>query len=426
MANNESFLWGLVRNIREKRNKRKMLKNISIQNQNNKKIIQYQPSEIEAFFSNADPLGNILISGGAEHLRSRAIVGYIESVLTNGAKVVVLHVGDTDLENNIVQHFNNAVLFNRKTSIYEPLLGLSNAEICRILLSSATKSSEIHSGGQYYIEGITEFIRSKKVSPYCEKFITCPHLDLFDKVNDAEAKGLLNSTVAQRIKTMLMQGQTQRSDIENYFNVLRHQAQGLLVSKSNLKQAKSLRQTLNRGELAVFDIGANINDLLLNIALNDLMSVAKGGEIVLILDGITISASEQLENIIKNSGVGLHVVLSSNDTYAAVNADDKIFASIVGKSLKSIIFHHSSVLTCNKWAEIIGYYEKKEVSDTLTSGKNYQSMFSIIPGQAKSDSVNISLKRDFIIRPEEISHMTNDEVYILDAVHNELIHAIIV
>ncbi len=141
---------------------------------------------------------------------------------------------------------------------------------------------------------------------------------------------------------------------------------------------------------------------------------------MLVVDGLVCSASEKLEQVIKNSGAGVYAVVSSDDVYAALNADDNLFASALGKATKSIIYRHTSGLTCNKWAEVLGYYEKQEVSNTYTNGRNYQSMFSIVPGQMNTDSINVNLKRDYIVRPEEISRMAKDEVYIMDAVNSEL------
>lgn len=427
MAENESFVWGLIRNIQERRNKKRMLNNISIQNENSKHIIQYKPSAIEAFFSPSDPLGNIIISGDNLLLRNRAIIGSLDSALNKGTSVVVLHAGNQMLETMLQQHYNNIFVFNRNNAKYEPFIGLSNSEICRMIQSSATKLCEIHSGAQYYLEGMSDFIRSKNIPPYCEMYITCPHLDLFDKVDDSEAKGYLSSALAQRIKTSLVQGQAQRSDVENYFNMLRHQAQGLLVNKVNLSRAVSLRSIINHNGFAVLDVGSNTNDLLINLAICDLTSALNNGrKLVLVVDGLTISASEQLERIVKNSGVAIYTIVSSDDVYASLNADENLFASVVGKSIKSVIYHHSSGLSCTKLAEIIGYYEKQEVTNTYTSGRNYQSVFSIIPGQMNTDSINVNLKREYIVRPEEIGRMTKNEAYIIDGINNELAHTEII
>ncbi len=427
MVENESFIWGLIRNIQERRNKKRLLKNISIQNENNKHITRYRPCQIESFFSSTDPLGNVLVSGDNNVLRGRAIIGALDSVVNKGTSVVVLHAGNRLLENMLLQHYQNISVFNRRNATYEPFIGLSNSEICRMIQSSATKLCEIHSGGQYYLEGMTDFIRSKNIPPYCEMYITCPHLELFDKVDDAETKGYISGSLAQRIKAMLVQGQAQRSDVENYFNLLRHQAQGLLVTQTNLNKASSLRSVINNNGFAVLDIGANTNDLLLNLTLCDLTSALNSGrKVVLVIDGLSISASEQLERIVKNSGAAFYLFISSDDVYSSLNADENLFASIIGKSIKSVIFHHTSGLSCGKWAEAIGYYEKQEVTNTYTSGRNYQSLFSVIPGQMHTDSINVNLKREYIVRPEEISHMAKDEAYIIDTIKNELVYTQII
>lgn len=427
MADNEYFVLGLIRNFQHKRNRKRILKNISIRNENNKNIVRYRPSPIEAFFSPTDPLGNILISGGTGELRNRAVIGAVDCALSNGISVVVLHAGNQPLEDLLYQHFQTISVFNQNNAIYDPFIGLSNSEICRLIQNSATKSCEIQSGGQYYIEGMAEFIRSKNIPPYCEMFITCPHLELFDKVDNAEAKKYISTSLAQRIKTLLVQGQTQRSDVENYFNMLRHQTQGLLANMMTRNHATSLRAVVNQNGSAVLDIGSNTNDLLINLVLSDLTSTLNNGrKIFLVLDGLSVSISEKLEQVIKNSGNSIYTAISSDDVYSSLNADENLFTSVIGKATKTVIYRHTSGLSCNKWSEVLGYYEKQEVSNTYTSGRNYQSLFSVIPGQMSTDSINVNLKRDYIVRPEEISHMANDEVYILDAVNSELSHTHII
>lgn len=427
MTRNESVIWGLIRTLLGRRNKKRMLSNIHVQNENNKGIVHYKPSAIEAFFSPSEPLGNVVISGGMPELRNRAIMGMLNCAEKNGVSVVVLHANNKMLEGMVQQRFRNTVVFNHRKASYEPFIGLSNSEIVRLIQSSTTDKCEIQSGGQYYINGITEFIRSKNIPPYCEMYITCPHLDLFDKVDEAENKGYIGSTLAQRIKASLVQGQAQRSDVENYFNLLGQQARGLLVNKFNLNKAASLRSVIQLKGIAVLDVGSNTNDLLINLAVSDLMSAASGGrKIVVVMDGLTVTASENLLQCIKNSGISLYMVFSSEDAYSAFDANDNLFASVIGKSIKTVIYEHSSGLTCLKWAEVIGYYEKKEVSNTYADGSHYQSIFTIIPGQMSSNTVNVNLKREFIVLPEEINKMAKNEVYIIDAINGELAHTDVV
>lgn len=421
MSDNESIIWGLIRNHQEKKARKRMLENIDVENENRKAIVRYQPSQIEAFFSPYDPRGNIIVSGGDQTLRNRAVLGAVHAIRSNNVPTIVLHIGNSLLEGLIGQQFSNATIFNRNTARYEPFMGLSNLEINRIIQSSATKMCEIRSGAQYYIEGITDFIRTKNIQPYCEMYITCPHLELFDKIDEAEMRGSISADVAQRIKTSLGQGQGQKSDVENYFNVLRHQAQGLIAPRSNISKSTSLRNVINQKGIAVVDVGSNTNELLINLLVEDLTSALHTGiEICVVLDGIKISSSEKLERFVQTSGTTINSIISTDDIYSMLNADDNLFASTLGKSRKTVIFQHQSGLTCTKIADFIGHYEKLEINRQYTHGTNHQSMFTVIPGQMDNDTIGVTPKREHRVRPEEINSMAKDEVYIVDSSNNEL------
>lgn len=421
MAENESIIWGLIRNARERKAKRIMLQNINAENDINRRIVRYQPSQIEGFFSPHEPIGNTIISGGTQIIRNRTICSAINSAVYNNSPIIILHIGNKDLEYDVSNQVPNAVVFNNRYSNYDPFIGLSDQEIIRLILSSATEKHEIGSDGQYYLEGITEFIRSKNIAPYAEMYIRCPHLELFDKIEEAEAKGYIYSATAQRIQNLLAQGQKNRSSIENYFNILRHQSQGLLSPKNNLICAKSLRTIIDQNGVAILDIGSITNDLLINLVMEDASgALTNGKNLTVVFDNIPISASKNLERFILNIGTTTHFVFSSSDVYSSLKADDYFFASLVGKAHKLVIYQHSSGISCAKWADTIGYYEKKEVNRQISSGTHRESMFSIIPGQIDNDTITISSKREHRVRPEEINSLTSDEVYIMDSINNEV------
>lgn len=433
MSNNnnpESFIWGLIRSIKTKRNNKQLLRNIDNQNNQNKGITNYKPSQIEAFFADSDPLGNVVISGGSDVLRARTVNGAARWAYSKGYSVVVIHASNSTLENMIASTFlgiHDLAVFNRTFSCYEPFVGISDNEICRMIQLSATKTCEIRSGARYYIEGMTQFIRSKNVAPYCDMYITCPHLQLFDKVDDAEAKGCINSTLAQQIKSLLVQGQPERSDVENFFTLLGHQGNGILAKKANISKATNIRSVVQKDGIAILDILSSTNYLLLNLAINEIeTAISTGKKIMVVFDNIPAASSELMEQFIKRNSISCFSVFSALDTYASLNADDNLFASVVGRSSKIVIYNHSSGLSCTKWAETIGYYEKKEVTNTYTNSSNYQSMFSIIPGNMNSSTINVNAKREYIVKPEEINRMAPNEVYIFDSSNRELAHTTII
>ena len=83
---------------------------------------------------------------------------------------------------------------------------------------------------------------------------------------------------------------------------------------------------------------------------------------------------------------------------------------------KMMLSRHISAYSCQKYSDIVGSYDKKEISDTYTDNMNIVGRFSYGTTNAK----NVTLKRENIIKPEEISRLKNDEFYIYDNNSGEL------
>ena len=216
---------------------RKRMKSIQEGNYERQGITYYQPSYIESFFDEDLPFGNMAFSGGLNIIRARAIGRVVDIAIKQGYHPVILHCANQELEQLLFSNFGNKVsLINRSNPIYDPFWGSTDYEISSLVLSSSSKVYEIGSAGKYYLDGVTEFIRSKGITPYSRMYIRCPHLTLLDKINEAETSGKISSTTARRITSQLMQGEKERSNIENFFNTMLLQADGILSKKRDLSR----------------------------------------------------------------------------------------------------------------------------------------------------------------------------------------------
>ena len=63
-------------------------------------------------------------------------------------------------------------------------------------------------------------------------YITCPHMDLNDKVNDALNSGLITDETARKILSQIVQGELERGNIENFFAKLRSEAEYIIAKKN--------------------------------------------------------------------------------------------------------------------------------------------------------------------------------------------------
>jgi hypothetical protein len=264
----------------------------------------------------------------------------------------------------------------------------------------------INATGQQYILGIIDFIRSKNISPYYEMLISCPHNQLIDKIDDAQQKGYLSDQRATIIKSQLIQGQNERANVQAFFSQLSSsQGAGILSNRGNRNSAVNIRTAVLHNGLIMIDIGSSTNEILLNLIANEIKEVLTSGKkIMLILDGINIDSNDLLSKVIKSLSSRCLTTFLSENIYSTLGANDKLFRTFVGNASKCIVFSHMDNSACNKWSETFGYYDAEKISKTIGGNQYF----------GPQDSFTTSFNREFILKPEEISRMSRNEVYILD------------
>lgn len=401
------------------------IRNIEKNNELRKNITRYDLSDIEAFIERDINVGSYIISGGNALNRAKAAASSAACSLEQSIPVIVLHEGDKTLENAVVNATSftgNKVIITSNTAVYDPFYNRTENEICNLILNSCSQSLRINADGQQYILGITEFIKSKKIPPYCEMFVSCPHDKLFDKIDESEQKGYLNSNDALTIRNKLMQGQSERANIQSFFSQLSYQGRGVLSNKGNRNAAVNIKTAVEHDGMLMIDIGSSTNEILLNLIVNEIREViATGKKIMLILDGININSNDSLNKLIKSLSARCLTTLLSSDIYSMLGGDDNLFHTFTGNASKCIVFSHTSGTTCTKWSEIIGYYDVDKISQNITTNQNYQWGY----GSGTSNSISVSTNREFIVKPEELARLNQNEVYILDRNAKELAFTII-
>lgn len=419
MRNYLNGLAGLMMVGANNRMNRKTLRKIQEANEMNQGIVRYRPSQIEAFFEDTDPVESMFFSGGANSIRVRAMIRAIECACIQGYMVLVLHCGNAELEQGLNGYFgvSNVCLVNRSNPVYDPFAGASNAEIARLVVSSASKNNKINSVGRYYLNGVSDYIRSNHKSPRCYMFIKCPHLTLIDRVNDAESQGRINSSDARMIISQIMQGEVERGSIENFFHELSLQGSAVLARKTNAAYAMNLMEAARRRQIFSVDIQSGANGLLINFLVNETEAViSQGSKMLIVTDNIRTGSSEALMSYIKRGGSSNGAIISSDDVFAEFGGSDNDFFAFAGKCSKLIISKHSSAYSCQKLSDAIGSYDKQEISSSFSRNVNYFGRWGVGSGQTE----NISIKHENIVKPEEIQRLNSDEVYILDKYSGEL------
>lgn len=402
------------------RRTRQTIRNIERNNEVRRNITRYEPSDIEGFIERDAQVGSYIVSGGLSLYRSRAAASVAACSLSQGIPVVVLHEGNVELQNTIAAataFTGNKVIIAQNTSVYDPFYNRSNQEICNLIINSTPTSTGIGAVGQQYIIGITEFIKSKNIPPFCEMFVRCPHDDLLDKIDEAVLQGYISDQKASQIRNQLMQGQNERANIQTFFSQLAYQGADVLSNKGSRNSAVNIKTAVEHNGMLMIDIGSSTNEILLNLLVNEVKEVlASGKKIMLILDSININSNEVLSKVIKSLSSRCLTAMLADDVYSMLGADDNLFHSFVGNASKCIVFSHSMGVSCNKWSEVFGYYDVDKISQNTGTNQNYQWGY----GFGSQNSISVATNREFIVKPEELSHLSNNEVFILDRNAREL------
>ena len=396
-------------------------------NQAKRGVTEYQSCKIGEFFPPNSPATNVVISGGDDEIRSQTI-NAIATACPNNIPIVVLHQANNKLESMFQSTFVNSkrlTIINNNNPHYDPFAGLSDYEISRLVIESAPKDFDIKPNAQYYIDGMIAYIKAINKKPSLNMFATCPHSDLFDKVDGLVAKVAITDTKRQDIKNRLMQGQSERYKLENYFLSLKDQFANILSTKAT-QDPKSIARTIDESGVILIGITSNVNKLMLNVMITQIrFAISKGKCVSFIADELSTKNNELFSNLIEMPDVHCKLTVCSSDVFAMCGGEEKIFNTILGNiknSGKIVIYAHTPGASANKWADAIGHYDKIETSTSNTTGSSRQSPFQLFPGSSTTNTINRNIKREHIIKPEEINRMQHNEVYIFDRSKQKLVH----
>lgn len=392
----------------------------------NRSVNDYKPCSVDAFFEPSNGLYSVVASGGHPAVRSAAIEAQTLCAIQNRFPVIILHEGNHELSGRIkrtLAPLGNYQEISSYSPRFEPFYGLTELEIANQITESAPKEFDLKFNARYYIDGISTFIRKKGRHLSFQMFSTCPHALLFDKVDEMQLQGKLTDQEAQDIKSKLMMGQSESLKIESYLADLKMETSQIAYQPKQGYQPINIISALKQNSVLCFDISSATNKLLINtIVYQCKLALTKGMQFALIIDSIPTNANTAYESLIKSSPDKIIKMISSDDLFAMVGGDDKLFAAIVGNSQTTIVMSHTSGHSAKMWSEVFGEYDKLEESYSTSRGSSRRSPFSLFSSPNYNRTVNVSRNREYIVKPEAIMRMAPTEAYILSAARGELAH----
>lgn len=395
----------------------------------NRRVIEYQPCSVDAFFEPNRGVYNAVISGGENRMRVNAMVAQAICAMKNNFPVVILHQGNRELENQMRSTFfgnGKYIEVSSRTPCFEPFFSLNELEIANQILETAPKEYDIRSSARYYIEGVSGYLNKSGKHLSFNLFSTCPHALLFDKVEDLRLQGRITDAEEQEIKSKLMMGQSENYKLDTYMASLKMEMSSLMYVPRNGQHPTNIISALNDQVVFCIDVTSATNKLLLNTLIFQLkLALTKGLRYTLLVDAIPLNANEAYANYLKTPTDRICTMISSDDFYSMMGGDERAFSTLIGNSQITVVMSHNSGNSTTKWAEVFGQYDKYETSYSRSKGTSRRTPFSLFASPHQSSSVSISERREYVVKPEAIMRMGYGEAYVLTAARGELAHLIL-
>jgi hypothetical protein len=151
-----------------------------------------------------------------------------------------------------------------------------------------------------------------------------------------------------------------------------------------------------------------------------IIAMNRGCDFSLMIDDIAFMNNDMLKNTVCQKS-NHHNIIVSKDLYALTGGKEDVFAAIIGEAEKTVLFNHSSNVSCEKWSKYVGEYDKIAVSYSANSGWSQSSKWGFNTNSGQTET----LKREAKVKPEQINRLPQNEAFFYDHATGNLIKSVI-
>jgi hypothetical protein len=418
MAENSGggFMLWLVDTIGSRvRNKR-----IKKYNKQARGVEEYQSIAAAALFPSHTYRESVIISGGGQDERLRICETLLRNAYSANHPVVILHTANGALE-NIVTRNSFGTVASAGNKKFDAFTSFEFNEICQAVTDTCKSKYDIKPAGRYVLQVAHDLLENRGKRPYFSGFANCPYFKLSDTITARLNSGAITQDTADKLNSLLLTGQSECPKIDTFFNDMKSQIDYLSAPDPKSANAVSVLSTIKKNKILCIDIRSSSNVMLMELIINSLIiAMNRGYDFSLMIDDIAFVNNDMLKNTVCQKSNHRNIIVSK-DLYALTGGREDIFAAIIGEAEKTILFSHSSSISCDKWSKYVGEYEKIDVSQNRNSGWNQSGKW----GFNTNDGQTETLKREAKVKPEQINRLLQNQAFIYDHTNGNLIQTVI-
>lgn len=407
------FIFGAIRDSRERRRRRKRTRRIERENLDRRNITEYAPSPIEAFVSLSGSV-NMVVSGENDEIRSRILASAAYNSCNSGRPVLILHSGNRALLNRLGETFSSDsryISISRDNPVYNPFSSRGAEEISQLAVRAANGRYSIGHSGTRFIDAVTAYMSAIGAPLTVDSYLNCIRREEYMNLDERLRYGDISESDYRRLRLAIDETRQERGSVEFFFNHMNTYASSVLATGAAVRDSVSIKSAIESGRVVAFDVTSSANVNLLNIIAEEISELlARGVVFTLMLESLPLVDAQRLKELLYGFSGRCNYVYSADDVYSSTLGSDNAFDAILGRADTVFISRHSSGESSRRFSQFFGsYYEQVVIRSSSSGMSRPYNRFFRDRGYSDSDIVHPENKP----RVEEgvINSMPYDVVY---------------
>jgi len=383
-------------------------------------VEEYQSTAVNVLFPNHTYKDSIIISGGSQGERLHICEEVLRNAHNANHPVIILHTANGALE-NVIGRNGFGIVANAHNKMFDAFTSFEFNEIFQVVTDTYKSKYDIKPVGRYVLQVAYDLLINRGKKPYFSGFANCPYFKLSDHITTRLNSGAITQDIADKLNSFLLTGQSECPKIDTFFNDMKSQIDYLSAPDPKSVNAASVLSAIKKKQILCIDIRSSSNIMLLELIVNSLIiAMNRSYDFSLMIDEVAFVNNDMLKNTLCQKS-NHHNIIVSKDLYALTGGKEDIFSTIIGETEKTVLFAHSSSISCEKWSKYVGEYDKIDVSYSHNSTWSQSSKW----GYSSSDGQAEKFKREAKVKPEQINRLSQNEAFIYDHATKSLIQTVI-
>jgi len=395
-------------------------KRIKKYNKQARGVEEYQSIAADALFPPQACKDSVIISGGNQGERLYICEGILRNAYDAKHPIIILHTANGAMENIIARNGFGTVV-SARNKMFDAFTSFEFNEIYQAVTDTCKSKYDIKPAGRYVLQVAYDLLMNRGKKPYFSSFANCPYFKLSDTIAKRLSSGAITQDEADKLNSILLTGQAECPKIDTFFNDMKSQIDYLSAPDPASVKAVSVLSAIKKNQILCIDMRSSSNVMLMELIVNSLIiAMNRGYDFSLVIDDIAFVNNDMLKNMLCQKS-NHHNIILSKDLYALTGGKEDIFAAIIGEAEKTVLFSHSSSISCDKWSRYVGEYDKIDVSQSHNSGWSQSSKWGFNTNNGQTET----LKREAKVKPEQINRLSQNEAFIYDHTTGSLIQTFI-